>query len=118
MPKTKLMDDDNTNYVPPNLFLAAQTDDIYQMSLALQQGQVLSAQRERDLMTPVHIAAIYGSEKFICRAMEVAPQTAWILDSYGYRPIEHASARSDRKSMAYLGNAMFPEMPVPVPPEQ
>ncbi len=69
-------------------------------------------------LTPVHIAALRGSVKFLEAAMRHTPKTAWMQDGQLRTPFDHAAARQDRQSMAHLHNAMYPEMQVPVPDTQ
>lgn len=109
---------DMTKREPPDIFRAAREDDVLEMELALQDGQSLSAAAESTELTPVHVAAMRGSVNFLRAAMAHDPNTAWMQDGQLRTPFDHAAARKDRQSMAYLHNAMYPEERIDVPDMQ
>lgn len=107
--------DDGTKKTPPDIFRAAREDDLAELERALAAGQTLDKAAEDTHLTPVHVAALRGSVSFLEAAMRRAPETAWLQDGQHRTPFDHAAARQDRQSMAYLHNAMYPEMRVSIP---
>lgn len=110
--------DDKERREPPDIFRAAREDDLYELQLALQDGQTLRGGNLQTGLTPVHVAAMRGSVNFIRAAMEHDPETAWIQDNQLRMPFNHAAVRRDRQSMAHLHNAMYPEAAIPIPDKQ
>lgn len=110
--------DDKDRKDPPDIFKAARDDNLYELQLALQDGQSLRGGNLHTGLTPVHVAAMRGSVNFIRAAMEIDPETAWIQDNQLRMPFSHAAVRRDRQSMAYLHNAMYPEANIPIPEKQ
>lgn len=100
-------DKSGTEHAPPDIFRAAENNDLEELAFALQSGQRLDHQREPDKMTPVHVAAALGHADFVRVSMEIHPQVAWIRDEMDRRPIEHANARNDHVIAGYLKEAMF-----------
>ena len=93
---------------PPNIFRAAANDDPQELALALQDGQSLSEQDpHRLLMTPVHVAASYGSNAFLRAASSHATFDPWIRDANLRRPVEHASAYRNGEAHKILTDAMY-----------
>lgn len=103
---------------PPDIFRAARDDDIYELRLALKDGQSIRSSQPVTSLTPLHIAAMRGSVRFVKVAMAHDPGAAWLQDGQLRTPFDHAAARRDRQSMAYLHNAMYPESTIEVPEHQ
>ena len=100
-------DESGKEHVPPDIFRAAENNDLEELAFALQSGQRLDHKREPDKMTPVHVAAALGHADFVWVLMEIHPQVAWMRDEMYRRPIEHSNARNDQVSAGYLKDAMF-----------
>lgn len=109
---------DVTKEDPPDIFKAARDDDVYELNLALSDGQSLRDAQATTHLTPIHVAAMRGSVMFIRAAMEHDPEASWLQDGQLRTPFDHAAARRDRQSMAYLHNAMYPEAKLTIPEAQ
>lgn len=106
----------------PDLFRAARQNDLAEMEAALNSGKCFTTLDPHTLMTPIHIAAIFGSLDFIVAAIETGtPEVHWAVchfDKAGNSPFEHALARRDFQTMAHLHNCRYPEAAVEVPATQ
>lgn len=117
------------------LFEAARLDDVELMKAALARGRSLNERRPSNGFTPLHTAALNGSERFLRAALgsrrrsgllgqrspveELKAQMAgptggseadpWIRDNKGMVPIDHAEVRRDREAMRLLFEAMYPD---------
>ena len=87
----------------PDIFRAAQENDIVELARAIEAGQLLSEQR-RDLlnMTPVHIACLSASNDFLAAAAQHFSFDPWIRDDNQRTPFDHASARRNKKAQEIL----------------
>jgi hypothetical protein len=99
---------------PPDIFRAAQNDDVFELQAALKAGQRLDEQR-RDLvgMTPVHLACVFSSNNFLTAAASDESFNAWIRDNNLRVPFDHASAKNNLKAKIILFKAMYPDEPLP-----
>lgn len=120
------------------LFEAARLDDVELMKAALASGRSLDERRPGSGFTPLHTAALNGSNRFLKEALqrrrprsvaglspfnELKAQMAaplgppgadpWIRDNMGMLPIDHAEVRRDREAMRLLYDAMYPDGRVP-----
>lgn len=95
--------------VDPDIFQAAIYDDTGELSAALEAGQSLLAVHSELEMTPLHLAAAYGSSNFILAAVQQKDCGVWIADGCGRLPIEISAARKDRISQKALYGAMYPQ---------
>jgi hypothetical protein len=116
------------------LFEAARLDDVELMKAALASGRSLNEQRPSNGFTPLHTAAVNGSQRFLRAALgrrrsgllgqrspieDLKAQLAapagvpeadpWIRDNKGMLAIDHAEVRRDREAMRVLFEAMYPE---------
>ena len=103
---------------PPDIFRAARDDDLYELRMALEDGQSLRSSQPSTALTPIHVAAMRGSVAFLKVAMEQDAGSSWLQDAQLRTPFDHAASRRDRQSMAYLHNAMYPSATLPIPDEQ
>ncbi|QAX31066.1 ankyrin repeat domain-containing protein [Leisingera sp. NJS204] len=103
---------------PPDIFKAARDDDLYELRMALEDGQSLRTSQPTTALTPIHVAAMRGSVGFLKLAMEKDAGSSWLQDAQLRTPFDHAASRQDRQSMAYLHNAMYPTANLPIPDEQ
>ena len=92
---------------PPNLFRAAEFDDVNELERAISSGLSLHA-IDSNGRAPVHYASIYGSKKFIERAVALDPTISHIVDKTGRRAYEYSEQRWDTRAMDALANAMYP----------
>lgn len=121
------------------LFEAARLDDVELMKSALSSGRSLNERRPESGFTPLHIAALNGSNRFLEAALnrrrpvfasfsaldELKSQMAaplgppeadpWIRDNKGMLAMDHAEVRRDREAMRLLYAAMYPDGAVPFP---
>jgi ankyrin repeat protein len=116
------------------LFEAARLDDVELMKAALASGRSLNERRPESGFTPLHTAALNGSNRFLKEALQrrrsrsvsihelksqmaapLGPPEAdpWIRDNKGMLPIDHAEVRRDREAMGMLYDAMYPDGRVP-----
>ena len=102
----------------PDIFEAARNDDVYELRRALEDGQSLQISKPNTMLTPLHVAAMRGSASFLKVAMECDPKSSWLQDGQSRTPFDHAAARQDRQSMAYLHKAMYPEATITIPKRQ
>lgn len=109
---------DTQKHEPPDIFEAARNDDMFELRRALEEGQSLGTSQIITHLTPMHVAAMRGSAAFLKVALEIDPRVAWMQDAQLRIPFDHASARQDRRSMALLHNAMYPEALINVPESQ
>jgi hypothetical protein len=58
---------------PPDIFKAVRDDDIYELRMALEDGQSLRTSQPTTALTPIHVAAMRGSVEVIKVAMEHDP---------------------------------------------
>jgi ankyrin repeat protein len=93
----------------PDIFHAAQFNDVEELFLALQDGQRLD-ERKRTLlnMTPAHIACISSSTEFMIAACSEPSLNPWARDSNGRTPFDHAAAKGNRAVMKALLPLMHP----------
>jgi len=120
------------------LYEAARLDDVELMKSALASGRSLNEKRPGSGFTPLHTAALNGSNRFLKEALQrrlpkananlspfsdlktqisapLGPPEAdpWIRDNKGMLAIDHAEMRRDRIAMRLLYDAMYPDGRVP-----
>jgi hypothetical protein len=93
----------------PDIFLAAETDDVEELRRALLAGQSLSARRSDLLnMTPLHVACFSRSNAFLAEAAKQSSFDPWIRDDNQRVPFDHAHAHNNTTAMKILYDAMYP----------
>lgn len=97
------------------LFEAARRDDVELMRRALNAGHSLAETRSGNGFTPLHIAALNGSNRFLAQALAHKSSDPWMRDDKGLLPLDHAELRRDRQAMRLLFDAMYPQGRVPFP---
>jgi ankyrin repeat protein len=96
----------------PDIFHAAEFNDINELVAALREGQSLNARKASQLnMTPVHVACIHSSNEFLSYALQNVTCDPWIRDDNLRTAFDHASAKSNKKVMQLLFNLMYPVEP-------
>jgi len=99
----------------PNIFHAASTDDVEEMRQAISLGQRLDEIIPENGHTPLHTAAIWGSENFIKAALAYDHANVWTWDLQDKLPYDHSVGRSDTPIMKVLFEAMYPNGRMPIP---
>lgn len=107
--KTNTKMGDSTGGIPPDIFKAAELDDIHELAKAIEDGQSLS-ERRHDLlhMTPVHIACLHASNAFIEIASNHESFDPWIRDDNQRLAFDHAAAHNNQIAMKLLYSKMYP----------
>ena len=99
----------------PNLFRAAENDDVEELGRGLAAGRSLSEQDPAMAgMTPVHLASARGSENFLTAASRHPTFNPWLRDYNDRVPSDHASAFCNHGCMQILFDTMYG----PVPPAE
>ena len=91
-----------------SIFDAARNDDPAALSNAIESGQTLNDIEDRgNMMTPMHIACIFRSEKFLdaTRNYDFDP---WIRDISDRLSIDHARAQHLTKAQEMLFERLYP----------
>ena len=93
----------------PDLFRAAKENNIEEMADALEEGETLSDHRPDMLnMTPIHVACIYSSNKFLAAASNHETFDPWVRDDNLRLAFDHASAKKNKVAMNLLHAKMYP----------
>ena len=96
----------------PDLFKAAEKNDVETLRSALKAGQSLDRRHQRALgMTPIHLACIFGSNAFLKAAIEDGEFDPWLRDANGRVPFDHAWAKNNKEAMSLLFPLMHPDAP-------
>ncbi|MFV0293739.1 MAG: hypothetical protein ACK5II_11230 [Paracoccus sp. (in: a-proteobacteria)] len=99
---------------PPDIFRAAQNNDVAELLAALEDGQSLSTQDpERLMMTPVHIAAARSSNDFLGVASQHETFNPQIRDANLRVAADHASAYNNAVGHKILTDAMYADLFAP-----
>jgi len=94
--------------IPPDIFKAAENDDLVELNLALADGQSLSTQDPLRLeMTPLHVAALERSNNFLAAAVQNETCDPWIRDSNLRTAMDHAQAFNNTEGMKILYDPMY-----------
>ena len=93
--------------IEPNLHHAAFQDDVDFMFYCLDKGQTFQDRRGANGLTPVHIAVIYKSYRFLEEAIKTRQMNPWVRDCNLRLPIDIAQAFKDRISMKMLYDWMY-----------
>lgn len=109
MIKHNLKMNSNTADEPPDIFRAAENNDVEELLRALEDGQSLT-DRKPDLanVNPVHLACIKSSVEFILVAVQQDSFDPWARDDNMRTAFDHASARNLKKPMEALFEKMHP----------
>lgn len=95
-----------------DIFNAAVNNDVDELIIALNKGQLLSSSRpEIAHMNPVHIACIEGSLDFIVEASKHHSFDPFSRDDNLRTPFDHASAHCNFDIMKILYEKMYPRLP-------
>jgi ankyrin repeat protein len=98
-------------YIMPDIFRAAENDDIAELYEALVEGQRLDERKDELLhMTPLHIACIRSSNDFLKVALYDESCDPWIRDDNLRLAFDHAAARNNKEAMTLLYQIMYPSM--------
>lgn len=98
----------NTKETPPDIFHAAEHNDVEELMAALSTGQTLSDQSSMRLnMTPVHIAAAKHSNDFLAAAQHEESFDPWIRDDNLRVAHDHAMAFNNQEGMRILHARMY-----------
>lgn len=89
----------------PDIFRAAQQDDVDEMNAALSAGQTLRDKGLNDV-TPAHIASANNSLKFLKQATELDSGILDLRDFKGFRPIDYAISHSKFEACKLLNYEM------------
>lgn len=93
---------------PPDIFRAAQNDDVHELNLAIHDGQSLTDRNEYlSNMTPLHVACVHSSNAFLVAASELESFDPWLRDDNLRVPFDHASARSNKEAQRLLFEEMY-----------
>lgn len=99
---------DSIDKRPPDLFIAAVNNDVFEMEAALREGQSLSFRNPTDLLfTPVHVAASKGSLDFIQAAASHETFDVWARDANGRVAADHALAHRKTEVEQFLTHKMY-----------
>lgn len=94
----------------PDIFHAADVNDVNEMNAALRDGQRLDEQRSDMLnMTPLHVACIKSSTEFVQAALLEPSCDPWLRDDNLRVAFDHAAARRNQPAMRALLSVMHPE---------
>lgn len=95
----------------PDIFHAAETNDVEEMFAALAAGQSLSTPHRKQLdMTPVHIAAAKHSNDFLAAAAQQEGFDPWITDANERVAMDHAQAFNNQRGMQILYDSMYDDL--------
>lgn len=87
----------------PDIFRAADTNDVEELYRALEDGQLLTDQRsDLGMMSPVHVAAAKHSNDFLREAAGHESFDPYLLDGNGYQAMDHAMAFNNSEGHAIL----------------
>ncbi|SMD04508.1 hypothetical protein [Primorskyibacter flagellatus] len=93
---------------PPNIFNAAQNNDVAELLAALADGQRLDEQSAMFLMmTPVHVAAGRHSNEFLGAASQHESFNPWLRDDNMRVAIDHATATNNVRGHGILHETMY-----------
>lgn len=99
-----------TEFEMPDIFHAAETDDVDELRMALANGQRLDMRNPRLLnMTPIHLACIRSSNSFLEAAIGNNTCDPWLRDDNLRVAFDHAAARNNRPAMEITLRAMYRE---------
>ena len=91
---------------PADLFIAATFDDVPLMEKALAQGKSINTVHPDTGKTPAHVAASWGSLRFIERAAELPEFDPLVFDANGHTAYSYAALRKDSEMKQVLGPLM------------
>lgn len=87
---------------PPDIFRAAQENDLDELARAFADGQLLTEKRKRLVgMTPLHVACLNTSNDFLAAASQHHSFDPWIRDDNLRTPFDHASARCNQRAQKF-----------------
>jgi len=93
----------------PDIFHAAEKNDVDELKEALEQGQRLDARQPKLLnMTPLHVACIRSSNAFLEVAIQHGSCDPWLRDDNLRVAFDHAAARNNKVAMQLTLDAMYP----------
>lgn len=91
-----------------NIFDAARNDDPAALSVAIKNGETLNDVEDKgNLMTPMHVACILQSRKFLDAAKNY-DFDPWIKDMSDRLAIDHARAHGLKETQTMLLKKMYP----------
>ena len=101
------------NEEPPDIFRAAKNDDVAEMEAARRAGQTLQDQDSIIGFTPIHVAAIEGSLRFVEAATKTGEVDPWIRDNNLRLAVDHAAAFNRVEIQKILIASMYVELEPP-----
>ena len=97
----------NEEEITPDIFHAAEVDNVPEMIAAMHLGQSVQDTKGDLLFTPVHVAAISGSLAFVRAAAKTGEVNPWIRDKNQRLAIDHAEAFGRTEIQSVLFNLMY-----------
>lgn len=104
------MNSDNTG---PDIFHAAEVDDPAELAAARAEGQSLSDVDPVMGQTPLHVAAMRRSNRFIEAALQDESCDPHAMDANQYRAWDHAYAYNNMEGCRLLNEAMYAHLHAP-----